>query len=608
MRDFSKTSWLRISCIGLAMFALLSLFSWTARADVTLSVAFGFNGHFLPERLTPVRITLANNGPPISGQLELRQTVKTPLQAGEFTQKTIYRLELESDTKKTFEFYIHIHGYIYPLEIRLQSGKETLAEKSVDVRETFATEKLLLGVSDPPLPRQLPDGQALEPVRYETLPTQWIGYDAVSRIYLGSLDTNLLSKPQREALRDWLIWGGELVILGGPNWQVQRSDWLEELLPLTSTHLELRKVGDRETSFIAGKLKGEKPRYKMLQQLDDGTMVVSQRTYGLGKVVFYGVDPLRVPGVALPEKPQAPKNAKSDNSLTISSGRNLLTEVQIEHPSREVITLALAMTILCFSLLSLAMMRASSGRVYLASIIVVLLGASGGLWGYVNQPIYSNTLEGLELSVERSFADEGRSTVQTWYSLHTQRTTSLELEVPGSFLRQVPPEGAYQHPSDLTMEQTDENLKISLNLLSQKQEHFVLEQVKPTDLRLTVARSVRPLQVSVYNGEHASLGPSLVVVDGQGYQIDAIAAGEVKQFTLTPGRELLSQWNSWDDGTGGPPGKIKRALLTRVRPLETGEFWLAWGESAQFSRRPDENRIALKLFVIGESEGTHVAK
>jgi hypothetical protein len=583
------------------------LWGWalSAQAQVKADVSLGFNGRFLPDHLAPVRLTLSNEGLAVRGQLELIQKVENPLQ-GSFTQELRYAVELESETSKSFEFHIFIHGYIYPLVIRFRSGERIYAEMSIDLREMFVTEKLAIGIGDPPLAKQLPDGQSIESMSIQELPARWVGYDAVQRIYLGRLDTNLLTKPQQDAIRDWVLWGGELVILGGENWRIQRSAWLEQLMPLTVKAIEERSVGEARAIAVIGAPKDESFR---IRQEQDGTILALERPYGLGSVIFYNVDPLKTSGVVWPDQLRRSGDWQLSENLTKTLGKNALKRVMLQYPDRGFITLMLAGLILLFSLFSLALMRGTAGGSFLTAIVFLFMGASAFLVLFVNQPVYSSTMHGLELSVERIFSDVDFALEQTWYSLFTERGDHFQMEVDSDFLRQVPNE-ALQHANDLTLEHRGESLKAQFYILAQRQQHFVFERVKPAKLKFAVDRRVRPYEASVYNGERLALGPGIIVIDGQSYPMGEIAAGESKTFSLVTVLEkgvtgmIQSEHNQ-------NLAKVKESLFETAKSSTLSEpisraTWLTWGPSAMVSPLSGEDRLALKLFIV--SEETHVAK
>jgi len=621
MKDLKRRSLLCGLGVGVFLFFLLAE-SEAARAQLKLDVSFGFNGRFLPDHLVPVFVKLTNQGLAVSGQLEFSQNVENPLQ-GSFKQDLKYKIDLEAEAVKRFEFQIFVHGYIYPLVIRFRSGEITLAETKIDLREMFADGKLAISISDPSMGKRLPNGQAIEPLAIEALPTHWVAFDGVQRIYLGRLDTNLLSKPQQEAIREWVLWGGELIVLGGENWRVQRSSWLADLIPLAIEEIRLAKLGEIETSFAVGKPKDE--TFEIREQKDD-TILISRRPYGMGSVVFYSIDPLKAPIVPLPEKSETLAKAwQLWETLAPEVGKQLLDKIHLQYPNRGLLTLVLGGLILGFAFFSTLLLKHGiSQRAYGVIIFFIFLGASSFLVVYVNQPIYTSTVQSMELSVERRFAHSDRSVQQTWYSLFTERGSLFQLELPAAFLRQA----NKQHPNDLSLQLTDESLKAQFYVLAQQQEHFVTEEIKPARVTFAVDRAVRPMKVSVYNGEETALGPGIIRMKGENYQIGGVAAGERKTFLLTTkleGKEITDAsesdanlfemkkalysevLKSAQDVTlrwafvPGRGWKPVRATIPGISEPLTEATWFTWGKSALFSSFPGENRLKLKLFIVGEA-------
>jgi hypothetical protein len=597
-------------------------------AQIKLALSFGFNGRFLPDHLTPVFVTVTNQGLAVSGQLEFHQNIENPLQ-GSYKQSLQYTVDLEAEATKRFEFQIFVHGYIYPVIVRFRSGELTLAEVPLDLREMFVDEKFSLGLSDPSMAKRLPGGQAIEPIALQALPTHWVGFDSVHRIYLARIDTNLLTKPQQDAIRHWVLWGGELIVLGGENWRVQRSPWLADLIPLRIEAIQTKQWNESEITVAIGQPKDE--TYEIIEQKDD-VILSAKRPYGLGSVLFYSVDPLKTNLVNLPIKPEQKLAAlQLWDQLNTETGKNLLNAVSLQYPNRGLLALLLGALVLGFALSSMALLRRSlSQRVYASIIVVLFLGGSALVGAYVQQPIYTNTLQSVELSVERLFAQTDHSVQQTWYSLFTERGSSFELELPqvNSFVRQ-----ANSHPNDLAMRLSDEAIKAEFYVLAQQQAHFMTEEVRPARVAFTIDTAVRPMKVSVYNNQTTALGPGIIRLRGQSYQIGGVAAGESKTFFLTTKLEEkeLADASETDSNLSAMKKKLYqdvlkapqeitvrhvfipgrgwrpvRATLPGVSEPATQAIWFAWGQSELFSTLPGENRLRLKLYIIGE--GGHVAE
>jgi hypothetical protein len=112
-------------------------------------------------------------------------------------------------------------------------------------------------------------------------------------------DSAALSEPQRRSLEQWVADGGNLVVVGGPDWQA-RTAAFTDLLPLES----LRAVDDVAQDAVAawagteaapvatatvstGSLHDDA---RALVTAGDGTILASVRTVGAGRVIFLGTD------------------------------------------------------------------------------------------------------------------------------------------------------------------------------------------------------------------------------------------------------------------------------------------------------------------------------
>jgi len=141
----------------------------------------------------------------------------------------------------------------------------------------------------------------------ENLPDRWTGYNVVDVLVWSQPDPTAVSEEQLAALGQYVGLGGTLVVAVTDRWQLVRDSSLAELLPV-----ELRgavEATDVDPLMRALELPQEPRRDQtvlvanaMARGLDeqvravDGERVLwATREYGLGRVVFLGVDPAMYP-------------------------------------------------------------------------------------------------------------------------------------------------------------------------------------------------------------------------------------------------------------------------------------------------------------------------
>jgi hypothetical protein len=120
-------------------------------------------------------------------------------------------------------------------------------------------------------------------------------------IVIDDFDTSSLSQAQVQALRDFVGFGGDLVVAGGASWRRSMLSLPPDLLPLkpTGTVSEslapLADLGGRTTDLAASVASGDLlAGHSVLEGADRIPLVIANR-YGAGEVVVLSYDPLADP-------------------------------------------------------------------------------------------------------------------------------------------------------------------------------------------------------------------------------------------------------------------------------------------------------------------------
>ena len=180
------------------------------RAAIRGVVAAGFDGYFRVGRCLPVRVTLTNEGPDVSGQIVVR------LQGESYVQS----VSLPSPSRKTLSFYVIPSADVRELEVLVEARGAPLITLRTPLRRLGHQEQLAIASSTlrsgPPArsPSSDPSTRARTVfIELGEFPERWSDYEAVDAVLLDSSDTARLGETQRSALRRWTLVGGAVSLL-----------------------------------------------------------------------------------------------------------------------------------------------------------------------------------------------------------------------------------------------------------------------------------------------------------------------------------------------------------------------------------------------------------
>lgn len=309
--NWSKRFMLMTALSFIMLFAGFSTPSSPAAAqDLTdlfsMSINAGFDGYFRSNQWLPVRVSVENNGDPITGRMVIR-----PETSGSGLPNTFSTpVDLPSGSSQVITLYIT--AYTNARNIRVEILDDTdrvIASEETVLRSIAPTDRLFVVVS------QVAGGSVVNLAAVNSggnsavqanwtinsLPERAVTMGAVDALLFDDIDTGTLSPAQRTAIRDWVISGGHLIVAGGASWQSTAAG-LEDLLPLipddsqTATDLEalLRFAGDYTTSYdqdfviATGDVRGDAD--VLVSNSDDLPLMV-RRMLGNGTIDYLSVDP-----------------------------------------------------------------------------------------------------------------------------------------------------------------------------------------------------------------------------------------------------------------------------------------------------------------------------
>lgn len=205
---------------------------------VTLEAAAGFDSYFRDNEPTPIRVTVANEGPDLDARIEIER----PALMSDASGRAVYvrPVALPTHSRKVETIYVPGAPGLKGARVRLLQGENVLAEIELSATQAGADDMIVGVLSSAPstldfLAGLRASGTAtrVAPLTLDALPSQAIGLDSLDLLIVDDFATDALSTAQREALRSWIERGGHLIVAGGPGWQATASG-LQDLLPATA--------------------------------------------------------------------------------------------------------------------------------------------------------------------------------------------------------------------------------------------------------------------------------------------------------------------------------------------------------------------------------------
>lgn len=259
-------------CLSLfCTFALLllplpvSAHARTSMVSPTFRVKAGFDARYRDGNWIPVQVSLSNTGADFAGSVavdmpspyggigndNIAATYQAPvsLATGAQKQVTLY-----------VPFYFGSQGTNQTITVRLLDTSGHVVSTQISSLRTLGVSDVFIGVlSDqstgfgPISAISLPNQSAsviVEPLDATTMPTLASVLKNFDLIVLDNFTTSSLSTEQLTALESWVNQGGDLVVVGGPEWHRTLSPLPADLLPVSITgtqtlapHVPLLPVG-----------------------------------------------------------------------------------------------------------------------------------------------------------------------------------------------------------------------------------------------------------------------------------------------------------------------------------------------------------------------------
>lgn len=206
-----------------------------APGPITLSVEAGFDGSFREDQWMPVYIRVGNDGDDVEGQLVVRPETSNNAVNNTYTLP----ISLPQGSRKAVFLYITAHSFANQIRVELiDNAGVVIAAEPANLRSIESRDQLYVVVTQSAVGTT--DLTGVHDAGYGGFQANWIidnipdkaaALSSVNAMLFSDIDTGTLSSIQQQAIADWVVQGGHLLVTGGTNWQATATGLLD-MLPL----------------------------------------------------------------------------------------------------------------------------------------------------------------------------------------------------------------------------------------------------------------------------------------------------------------------------------------------------------------------------------------
>jgi hypothetical protein len=467
------------------------------QSGLTFSARAGFDGYYKEGQWIPVRLTVANDGPDMSG------TLRVSVPRGYGAAETIFTRAVDLPTQSRREIFLYVipDGVIGNLDVALVNEKNrAVASKSIRMTQITPADLLygvLAGSSSAfnGLADLDPGNGAAFIAQLEPgdLPPAGRGWKALDVLVISDVDTGALSPEQRAALAGWVAGGGRLVVAGGPSWQ-KTSAGVADLLPVapaaTRTLTDLSALAafaafsPPEGSGVAAE--GALTSDAVILVRAGGLPLVVTRRSGFGQVTFLALDPAFAPlkgwdgfGGLFRNILSIPLDRPSwlNGPANWSAAQEAVTALpNLELPATWQVCGFMFVYLIVIGPLNYLVLKQLKRRelawITIPGIVLVFSSAA-----YISGYQLSGTRALLhQLTIVQVWPDSDRAQVDVLVGLFSPRRSSYDLEfAPGLLVRPMPNYSGFGGPPTVRVEQGDSSRVPGVNTEVAAVESFVAQ-------------------------------------------------------------------------------------------------------------------------------------
>jgi hypothetical protein len=270
-----------------------------------MTVEAGFAGRFRSDQWTPLLIRVANDGPSLRGELRVVSGGAIRLTTGGYSTP----IDLPTQSSKLVFLYVELAVFNQNVQVELATESGAIAATLVTPMSRLSGTDLLYAlISEAPTGSidltniASSSGVVQADLSLDSIPPLAQALESIDLLVFTDVDTGKLSLDRRQAIENWVLSGGHLVITGGPNWQKTRAgfDSLVPLIPTgTITLASLNGLanfigtGDTPQTPTNGviSINGTVTTGAQVLASQDELPLMIRRDYGLGTINYLTIDP-----------------------------------------------------------------------------------------------------------------------------------------------------------------------------------------------------------------------------------------------------------------------------------------------------------------------------
>ncbi|MEX0626135.1 MAG: hypothetical protein WD402_06295 [Chloroflexota bacterium] len=530
-----------------------------AAEAITLEARALVGGRFESNGWIGIAATLSNGGSPVTGYL-----------AADGIDGTVRRfVELPAGAHKVVAIYVRPAPFVRAIALRFESAEgKSLATSSADARVLERTSGHVAIVGDgggnvrPQLIARgggFPEPIPLTPADLPERPEPLRGIETI----VWAADSSGLTEAQRRSLERWVAAGGQLVVVGGPDWQA-RTAAFGSMLPVerlashdgssAATLAAWAGAGQPDGSdpltVAAGDLR---PGAIALVRDAGGQTLFASMSRGAGRVSFVGIDlatqPFRtwagapalwtrlIPDDRIFEQwgGAGPVDDEVANSMTVVLSRIPSLAV----PPAELLLAVIVGYILLIGPLSYLVLRCLDRRELAWIVAPVLALAFSGVSYSIGLSMKGSQIIVNEISVVRTSTDGTAASVSTFAGISSPARASYDLTVRGDALLSALAANNFDPTIggavlNYATEQGDPAHLRGLAVPVSGQQAVRAEALVPYTpaLRVTWSLTATDLEGRATNEGTQPMEDVAVVSQSGGVMVGTLAAGESKTFRM----------------------------------------------------------------------------
>ena len=549
--------------------ALLSLFvilpalilsATPAAAEVSLDAEIGFHGLFRLGKPFPLSVVLTNTGTTADGTLEVEVWKGGPskvMAAYPFYHRR--KVFLEAGGRRRVQFTVQPDSMARPLRVTFRAPGVKVS-RDLDLRGHFFPSPVILLVTGSGAVLSVPLAGGLQTplvtLAAGELPSDSRAYLGVWAVLLYEPSLRDLSAHQRDALNNWLVSGGRVLILGGLHYALYQEASLETLLPVRVTGLrELTAVPNLERRYGYG-LNAPGKFWIQDARLTRGTVLIQEAgapilveaLHGRGKVLYLSLDVGRPPisrwqglgplfsdllGESREVRP-GPWPSWNDYVFSFVLSESHLFSSDVTHVP--------FLSFLFFYIGGLGFLAWfwHTGRVSREALGVAFLSLVGvaAVGGYLYFDQSSHRSDGLLISSNQlDVGPDGYAGVQSNVGIFATRRREVHLHMlrDWSDLEMIRPRVAKEEAPVVVLE---EGARSSLLSFPSREWNFRLFRARSMAsfaLQVRAAREGDRLSLDLFNGSRKKLTECWMLFSGKAYPLGDLSPGSRLERTVTVG-------------------------------------------------------------------------